>query len=316
MTSSKTGVTAAKPRRSRRRKAAATTEVVLGGGANRGFGHCGLLQAIEELNVNTGIITGVSIGSIIATLYTNGYNPQEIEEIFATELTELPAPGLVRSLLIPPLVGRIFGGTTGGGLVDLHAVFSHLIEKYDLRPQPNLRIIAYNLLKRSPVVFEGTDYDLLTAVTASCAVPFLMRPVWFGQQDLLGKILTLATSWLGHSEEGVLVDGGVHHPYPGNFCKGTAIIGKLGFATALPTRLLSPTDLVLHMMEMMAAPLLGWYFSDPEEHVVVDIGLPDVACMSFGLPRSKCRQMVEHAYKASLKPLRRAIKDGAIKTKS
>lgn len=313
MTSSKAGDSAAKTRRSRRVKAAESTEVVLGGGAYRGFSHCGLLQAIEELKVKTGIITGVSIGSLIATLYTNGFSPQEIENIFATELTEIPTPSLVRSLLIPAPIGRLFRCTTGGGLIDLPALFAHLIEKYDLKPQPNLRIVAYNLVKREPVVFEGTDYDLLTAVCASCAVPFLMRPVWFGQPNIIDKLTTIAATWLGLSEEGVMVDGGVHHPCPGDFCKGTAIIGKLGFARALPRRWLSPTDLIFHILEMAASPVLGWYFNDPKDHVVIDIGLPDVACMSFGLPRSKCREMVEHAYQVSLEPLRRAIADGAIK---
>lgn len=315
MTSSKAGDSVAASRRKRRVKATESTEVVLGGGAYRGFSHCGLLQAIEELKINTGMITGVSIGSLIATLYTNGYSPEQIEEIFASELTEVPTPSLVRSLLIPAPVGRLFGGTTGGGLIDLPGLFSHLIEKYDLKPQPNLRIVAYNVFKREPVVFEGTDYDLLTAVSASCAVPLLMRPVWFGQPNIINKLTTVAASWLGLSEEGVLVDGGVHHPCPGDFCKGTAIIGKLGFATALPRRWLSSTDLIFHALEMMATPVLGWYFNDPKDHVVIDIGLPDVACMSFGLPRSKCRQMVTHAYEVSLEALHSAIESGAVKTK-
>ncbi|RTL41785.1 MAG: hypothetical protein EKK48_12770 [Candidatus Melainabacteria bacterium] len=315
MTSSKAGDSVAASRRKRRVKATESTEVVLGGGAYRGFSHCGLLKAIEELKINTGMITGVSIGSLIATLYTNGYSPEQIEEIFASELTEVPTPSLVRSLLIPAPVGRLFGGTTGGGLIDLPALFSHLIEKYDLKPQPNLRIVAYNLFKREPVVFEGTDYDLLTAVSASCAVPLLMRPVWFGQPNIINKLTTVAASWLGLSEEGVLVDGGVHHPCPGDFCKGTAIIGKLGFATALPRRWLSSTDLIFHALEMVAAPVLGWYFNDPKDHIVIDIGLPDVACMSFGLPRSKCRQMVTHAYEVSLEALHSAIESGAVKTK-
>lgn len=315
MTSSKAGDSVAASRRKRRVKAMESTEVVLGGGAYRGFSHCGLLKAIEELKINTGMITGVSIGSLIATLYTNGYSPEQIEEIFASELTEVPTPSLVRSLLIPAPVGRLFGGTTGGGLIDLPALFSHLIEKYDLKPQPNLRIVAYNLFKREPVVFEGTDYDLLTAVSASCAVPLLMRPVWFGQPNIINKLTTVAANWLGLSEEGVLVDGGVHHPCPGDFCKGTAIIGKLGFATALPRRWLSSTDLIFHALEMVAAPVLGWYFNDPKDHIVIDIGLPDVACMSFGLPRSKCRQMVTHAYEVSLEALHSAIESGAVKTK-
>ncbi len=219
MTSSQAGDSAARSRRSRRNKAAESTEVVLGGGAYRGFSHCGLLQAIEELNINTGIITGVSIGSLIATLYTNGFNPQEIEEIFATELTEVPTPSLVRSLLIPAPVGRLFGGTTGGGLIDLPALFAHLIEKYDLRPQPNLRIVAYNLIKREPVVFEGLDYDLLTAICASCR-PLLMRPFWFGQPNMLDKLTIVASTWLGLTDKGVLVDGGVASSVPRRFLQG------------------------------------------------------------------------------------------------
>src|SRR5262245_1437919 len=63
-----------------------TIEVVLGGGAVRGLGLIGLLQALEEHNVATTTFTGVSIGSLVATLYTNGYKPDEITEIFLKEI--------------------------------------------------------------------------------------------------------------------------------------------------------------------------------------------------------------------------------------
>ena len=137
-------------------------------------------------------------------------------------------------------------------------------------------------------MFEGTDYDLLTAMCASCAVPLMMRPVWYGQRDAVSRFVTLIRSVLRQTDEGILVDGGVHHPYAATFCQDQAIIAKLGFAHALPDRLLSPADLVMHLAEMCAAPLLDWYFSDPLGHIVIDIGLPDVACMTFSQPRDKC----------------------------
>lgn len=56
-------------------------EVVLGGGGVRGYGHLGFLNAIEEAGFVVPVYTGVSVGSIVAAFYTNGYSPAEIAEI-------------------------------------------------------------------------------------------------------------------------------------------------------------------------------------------------------------------------------------------
>ena len=210
---------------------------------------------MNRLNVNVGTVTGVSRSDrFLPRFYANGFTAEQIQAIFIDELASLPAPSLVRALLLPSCVGRITGKKTGGGLVDLPELFSHLIAKYNLKPQPNLRVIAFNVFTGRPVVFEGTDCDLLTALCASCAVPVLMRPVWFGQNDAFGKLSMLTKGLKGINGHGLLIDGGVHHPYPGTFCKGPAIIGKLGFATALPKHRLSRSDMIMHLMEMAAAP--------------------------------------------------------------
>jgi len=64
------------------------------------------------------------------------------------------------------------------------------------------------------------------------------------------------------------------------------------------------------------APLLNWYFKDPEDHIVINIGHRGVACLSFGLPRNRCEQMEEHAFRVSLVSLKKALDAGLIHTKS
>ena len=91
-----------------------------------------------------------------------------------------------------------------------------------------------------------------------------MRPVWFGQNDALSTVTTVLNSLRRKTTEGILVDGGLHHPAPGEFCKGPAIISKLGMAKKLPSEWLSPMDLFFHMLEMSAHRLIDWYYPDPK----------------------------------------------------
>ncbi len=183
--------------------------LTLGGGANRGVSHLGFLQFFEEHEVPIKSITGVSIGSIVATMYLNGVPLDAIKRAFVEDISFPPLFTAVRAILpsLNPL--RMLG------VVDLIPLMSHLVQKYDLKPQPGLRMTAYDVLRLESVVFEGLDYDLTLALAASCSVPGLMRPVYVNRD---GK-------------RRLLVDGGVHHPHPGNTSgesKGTkTIVSKL-----------------------------------------------------------------------------------------
>lgn len=53
----------------------------LAGGAARGFAHIGVLQAIDELKLPLGAVSGTSMGAIIGSLYASGLTPQEILEL-------------------------------------------------------------------------------------------------------------------------------------------------------------------------------------------------------------------------------------------
>ena len=73
-------------------------EVVLGGGGVRGYGHLGFLNAIEEAGFVVPVYTGVSVGSIVAAFYTNGYSPAEIAEIFQDEIFRFDPAKIARSI--------------------------------------------------------------------------------------------------------------------------------------------------------------------------------------------------------------------------
>lgn len=55
--------------------------IALSGGGIRGVAHTGVLQALEDYNIKIDIIGGTSAGSMVASLYAMGYNPQEIYEL-------------------------------------------------------------------------------------------------------------------------------------------------------------------------------------------------------------------------------------------
>ena len=58
--------------------------LALSGGGMKGIAHAGVLQALEENNINIDIIGGTSSGGIVASLYAIGYSPEEILNIFKT----------------------------------------------------------------------------------------------------------------------------------------------------------------------------------------------------------------------------------------
>ena len=58
------------------------TGIVLSGGGVRGIAHLGVLKALNEKGIFPELISGVSAGAIAGVFYADGYNPDEIFEIF------------------------------------------------------------------------------------------------------------------------------------------------------------------------------------------------------------------------------------------
>ena len=63
--------------------------ICFAGGGIKGVAHIGALKALEEENIEFDYIAGTSSGSIVACLYSVGYNSDEIYEIFKKYINKI-----------------------------------------------------------------------------------------------------------------------------------------------------------------------------------------------------------------------------------
>ncbi|MBN1133109.1 MAG: patatin-like phospholipase family protein [Bacteroidales bacterium] len=137
--------------------------IVLSGGAARGFAHPGVLKALHEFNMEPEIIAGASAGAIAGGFYADGYEPEEILELFKGK----------RFLDL----ARLRMGKTG------------LLEVEGLRKllRKNMRAKDFDGLKKEFVVSVTnfrtgeaeylTEGDLVESIIASSSIPVLFTPV-------------------------------------------------------------------------------------------------------------------------------------------
>lgn len=154
--------------------------LALGGGGGKGAAHVGVLSVLEALQLPVDVLTGTSIGGIVAALYAVGYRPDEIEtwfeqaverRLFALDQTNT---GLIGTARLRALFEEAFGART----------FAEV--------ETPLALVAVDIRQgREVVLREGL---LVEAVLATCAIPMLFPPVI--------------------REEAVLVDGGVLNNVP------------------------------------------------------------------------------------------------------
>jgi predicted acylesterase/phospholipase RssA len=271
-------------------------ELVLGGGGIKGYGHIGVLKAIHERQIKIGMVTGVSIGSAVAALYRNGYSPDEALEILLEEFTAFNKRVIGRGRK-PNSVTTVMSLLSG---INLLPFFQDVMTRYDVKPRRNLRIVAYDAIQRRPVLFEGLKYDLPTAVAASCSIPVVMRPVWTGHWKKGETLRTIMERARGKADATVLVDGGVHHPAPGDFCKGPAIISRLGIASEMPRQSISEcatwAEYLFQTIEVSGGRFIRRYFPPNASHITIDSGKPDVGTLTFGICREQALAMVDYGY--------------------
>lgn len=136
--------------------------LALSGGSIKGFAHLGVLKRMGELGLQPEIIAGTSAGALMGALYADGYQPEEILELFDDR-------GFTTMASLKPL---------GGGMFDT-SKFESFLRKHlrhqcieDL-PIP-LRIVATNLDRGEQQVFD--EGPLAKCITASCSIPVLFNP--------------------------------------------------------------------------------------------------------------------------------------------
>jgi NTE family protein len=126
--------------------------VALSGGGFRGMAHIGVLRALEQRSLKPDFIAGTSAGSLVGALYASGKSTAEIE-------------ALASNIFWPKLLGS-------RGLVEfcrdnLPRTFAELAIPFS--------VVVTALPSRHLKVFDSGE--LVPAIAASCAMPWLFRRV-------------------------------------------------------------------------------------------------------------------------------------------
>ena len=137
--------------------------LALSGGGIKGLCHAGVLKGLEEIGFRPDIISGVSAGSIVGALYSDGYTPEQIAALFENvsfrQMTSIQMPTSGGFFKIDPFVKFLEQHLRTKRLEDL--------------PIP-MRIVATDLDHGRSVAF--TSGNLVDCIAASCCVPVLFTP--------------------------------------------------------------------------------------------------------------------------------------------
>jgi NTE family protein len=138
------------------------TGIVLSGGGARGFAHIGVLKALNEHGFYPDIISAVSAGSIVGSIYASGYKPQEIFDLMA----EMDMRSMLR--VYKPSFG-VFKAIGVRKFLQKHLHHTN-IENLHIP----IIISATNFTKATTTYF--TSGSIIDAVMASAALPFVLKP--------------------------------------------------------------------------------------------------------------------------------------------
>ena len=152
--------------------------LALGGGGARGFAHIIVLEVLDDLGIKPDVISGSSIGSIMAVCYAGGMQGKEIRSFFinlSKQKTHL------LTTLASARIGRIrdvinFANPLmidGKKLLDIF--WPQQVPKFFENLSIPVRLTVTDFYASKSVIIE--QGDLLPAVAASIAIPGIFAPV-------------------------------------------------------------------------------------------------------------------------------------------
>lgn len=172
--------------------------ICFAGGGIKGIAHVGALKALEEENIKFDYIAGTSSGSIVACLYSVGYNSDEIYEIFKKYINKINYFEIknVIKLILGILIKRkiIITGLNSGKkiekLINKECMKKEInninqINKKLLIPCVNLKtgnvhifssIKNRNRKEYSDNIIYENNINIGKAVRASCSYPGVFSP--------------------------------------------------------------------------------------------------------------------------------------------
>lgn len=156
-------------------KATPEVALVLGGGGCRGYGHLGVMRALEAAGIRPDLVVGSSAGSMVGGLYAAGLRYADLER-----LSDRLTPNLLRDWIFPKL--GLFGGDGIGRFV------RGRVGERDIGSLPiRFAAVATDLQTGEAVVLDRGELGL--AVQASSSAPGLLEPVrWNGRLLVDGNL--------------------------------------------------------------------------------------------------------------------------------
>lgn len=138
--------------------------VAFSGGGARGAAHCGALQAFHEYGIKPEVVSGSSVGSLVATLYACGFEPRKMIELFQ-------GLNFFKDIVSPTVpTGGLFDSRP---LVEMIRKTLPYTRLEDL-PVPTY-VVAADLEHAVPKVFSKGE--IAPRVVASCSIPVVFRPM-------------------------------------------------------------------------------------------------------------------------------------------
>ncbi len=172
--------------------------LALGAGGARGIAHLAILEALDELNIRPCVISGTSIGAIVGLFYSAGFSTSEMKKILnqiiygtRSKFWEIHKKSdFVKYFdLLDPTIKT-------GGLLRGDKLASFLSTKVKVSNFNELeipfKVLATDYYEKAQVIIDRGE--LLSAVRASYALPFLFAPI--------------------ERERKLLIDGGMVNPLP------------------------------------------------------------------------------------------------------
>lgn len=245
--------------------------LALGGGGARGFAHIPILEAFDELGIKPYCIAGTSIGAVLGALYASGHSAADIVAM----TRELIAPRRMRfrdifrkkeGLKIFGLVDPHFS-LKPQGLIKGERLLGFLYEEMNVATFEELKIpfktVATDFWLKEAVIFDSGD--LLTAVRASMAMPYIFTPVVFD----------------GH----VLVDGGLVNNVPYDLlspkCDVRVAVDIIGQTSNPPDKIPSPKDAIFHSYQVMMDSMAREKQKHDPADIYIEPPLMDVDMLDF-----------------------------------
>lgn len=243
--------------------------IALGGGGARGFAHIGVLQILQENDIQVDFVSGTSMGSIVGAMYCETGDAFEVERRIRQfiESEEFNKTGIPQARdkverkenfwdnLSSEIRGRIAVNiarkrTSLMKEERLHSAVDYLIqiEEFSQCKIP-LTVLATDILNGQDVAFSTGDIKL--AVEASSSVPGFLPPVKYN-----GYLLS---------------DGGISCPVPVKYARQTPNTRVIAVAVPPPIDPNKPLENAIQIMTRAEQITSSYYTNTQVERADVSI---------------------------------------------